>query len=475
MFNSLTRPLQCLLGVLFLILASTGWSDNKTAFVVSPGYQYLVDASGDLSLPEVFAQDLQWTTGTTEGYVQQGYMTETLWLRFTLTSHVSEQQRIYLELATPFLNFVDFYLVQPTPQGKNLLAHGVGGDHQEFVHHELDHRFPIFPFSVAQAGKYELYVRLNSDSAMIFPVGFLHSEAFFRNEFRAQAFYGLFFGMMAVLAFYNTYVWYFLRDKTNLYNMAFIVSAMLYQASISGFGSQYLWGQQVFLNDKGYGLGILATIFFAGRFAVLFIDLKNRQPRLARFTNAFVTMFGLAVIPVALLPERITLPFIYPFEMLVCIYAIGVLTHQCFSNNYWARYLMAGWSVLIAGTCCYVAAQQGLIKFSVAIEYIHAAGLSLGNLMVTSALAARMQRERSEKNKALKQALELAQEVTELTREKEQIAASARDELERRVDQKTRDLSAMLDLLKQSNEKLAQDTLTDALTGVGNQIGRAHV
>ncbi|MEE2730456.1 MAG: diguanylate cyclase [Pseudomonadota bacterium] len=469
MFNSLTHPLSLLLGVLFLFLSGSGWAENNPTFRVSPDYQYLVDETGDLSLRDILDTPQTWSVSRFPGSVQQGYVGDTLWLRFSITVNSIKPLRMYMELATPFLDYVDFYLVQPTPQGKNLLAHGIGGDHQAFIAQDLEHRFPIFPINVSQAGDYEVYVRLSSDSAMIFPVNFRTPEGFFQSEFRAQAFYGLFFGMMSVLAFYNAYVWYFLRDRTNLFNMAFIVSAMLYQASISGFGSLYLWGSQVFLNDKSYGLGILSTIFFAGHFAVLFIDLKNRIPWLARLTRFFVTMFGLGVIPVVLFPERLVLPFIYPLEMLVCIYAIFVLTHQCFTDNYWARYLMAGWSVLITGTCFYVAAQLEWIQFSVAIEYIHAAGLSLGNLMVTSALAARMQRERSEKNRALKQALDLAQEVTELTREKEQIAASARDELERRVDQKTRDLSAMLDQLKQSNEKLAQDTLTDALTGVGNR------
>ena len=49
------------------------------------------------------------------------------------------------------------------------------------------------------------------------------------------------------------------------------------------------------------------------------------------------------------------------------------------------------------------------------------------------------------------------------------LSEEARDELERRVDQKTRDLSIMLEQLKTSNEQLEHATLTDALTGVGNR------
>lgn len=469
MRNSLLRPVRYLLGGCLVAIALLGWAVTDPDFRVEPGYHYLVDEAGEITLRDILSTELPWQRETLTGSVQQNYLAEPLWLQYKLTVRARQSAKLYMELATPFLNYVDFFLIQSTPQGKNLLAHSVGGDHQLYIENPMQHRFPVFVLESLPVGDYEIYVRLQSDSVLIFPVSFLTSESFFSNEFKAQAFYGLFFGMMAVLAFYNGYVWYFLRDRTNLYNMAFIVSAMLYQASISGFGGQYLWGQLGFLNDKGYGIGILATIFFAGRFAVLFIDLRNRAPRLARFTDHSVTVFGLAVIPVILFPERQVLPLIYLMEIGICLYAILVLAQQCISGNYWARYLMAGWSVLIAGTCFYVASQLGWLKFSVTIEYVHAAGLSLGNLMVTSALAARMQRERIEKNRALKRALDLAQEVTELTREKEQIAASARDELERRVDQKTRDLSIMLEQLKTSNEQLEHATLTDALTGVGNR------
>lgn len=469
MRNSQMRPVPFLLGVCLVLLSCLGWADTDRDFRVGPGYQYLVDKAGEITLRDILGGELPWQDKKTADSVQQGYLAEPLWLQYQLEIQANQSDKIYMELASPFLNYVDFFLVQPTPQGKNLLAHAVGGDHQQYIDNPLQHRFPLFVLNSLPAGEYEIYVRLQSDSAMIFPVSFMTSESFFSSEFKAQAFYGLFFGMMAVLAFYNGYVWYFMRDRTNLYNMAFIVSAMLYQASISGFGGQYVWGQLGFLNDKGYGVGILATIFFAGRFAILFIDLKNRSPRLARFTDIYITAFSLALIPVVLLPERQALPVIYLMEIGICLYAMVVLAQQCLAGNYWARYLMAGWSVLIAGTCFFVASQLGWLTFSTTIEYIHAAGLALGNLMVTSALAARLQRERNEKNKALKQALDLAQEVTELTREKEQIAASARDELERRVDQKTRDLSVMLEKLKTSNEELEHATLTDAMTGVGNR------
>lgn len=463
------RPALLLMGALFLFLPQLSQAGNDPDLRVWPGYEILEGGADDLALREVLSDDQHWQWEEDNHTVQRGYSEHPAWLRFKVSIRSNQSSRLFLELGTPFLDEVDFYLVQSNPQGKNLLVHAITGDQQQSIGSVFGHRFPVFSIETMQSGDYEIYLRVQSDSALIFPVNFRTTEALFSTEFKAQAFYGLFFGMMAVLAFYNGYVWFFLRDWAYLYNTAFILSAMLYQSSISGFGSQYLWGQQGFLNDKSYGLGILTTIFFAGRFAVLFIDLRNRVPMLGKFTDVFVTIFGFCILPVLLMPEREIMPVIYVMELLICVYAMIIMAHQCLTGNYWARFLMAGWSVLITGTFFYVASQIGLIKHNTIIEYIHAAGLALGNVMVTSALAARMQRERNEKNQALKQALDLAREVTELTWEKEQIAASARDELERRVDQKTRDLSRMLEDLKTSNEKLEHATLTDALTSVGNR------
>jgi len=465
----LTRLTKALLVMVCLLYTHLGWTAAEADLRVEPGLHYLDDRLGDVTLREVLSSELDWQQVENEGLLQLGYLAEPVWLRFQFEVLAPQHSRYYLELVTPFLNYVDFFLIQHSPQGKILLRHRVAGDKQKSHAPTLEHRFPLFELDNLPVGKYELYVRMQSDSVLSFPVRMVAQTQFFQNEFRVQAFYGLFFGVMAALVFYNAYVWYFLRDRTNLYNAAFILSAMLYQASVSGFGIQYLWDYGSLLSDKGYGLGILLTIFFAGRFAVRFIDLRNRQPRLAQLTDWMVTICGLLVIPVLLLPERQVMPIIYSIELLVCAYSLVALIQQCITGNYWARFLLVGWSVLFSGTFLYVGAQLGYIRHSLTIEYWHAGGLALGNLVVTAALAARIQRERRDKKEAIERALQLAQEVADLTREKEQIEASARDELDRRVNQKTRDLTVMLDQMKSSNKALEHATFTDQLTGVGNR------
>ncbi|MDY6922105.1 MAG: diguanylate cyclase [Pseudomonadota bacterium] len=426
---------------------------------------YLPDPSGELVMEDILANHLPWRPAPRTGVVEQGYRPGALWLRFSLTITEPLSLPLYVELGSPFLNQVDGTLVR----GNRVIHVAPAGDHRPLRDNHLGHRYPLLPLPLTQPGDYILYLRVASDSPLIFPVRFKRTSALFRAELKAQAFYGSLLGIMLVLALYSGSVWYYLREPAYLYNMAFILAAMFYLASFSGLGYQYLWGNWVLLNDKSFALGILSTVFFAGRFAVRFIDLRAHLPRLAVATDMFVALFGLMMIPALLLPEsQVALPVLV-LEAAICIYALAVLLQQCLAGNYWARYLLAGWAVLIPGTLLYVVSMLGWIPHQPWVEYSHGAGLALGNVVLTLALGARIQRERQEKKRALKQALDLAREVTDLTREKEQIAASARDELERRVDQKTQDLSTMLEQLKTSNQKLEHATLTDALTGVGNR------
>nr|NIQ11065.1 hypothetical protein [Gammaproteobacteria bacterium]NIR94840.1 hypothetical protein [Gammaproteobacteria bacterium] len=71
------RPLLYVFGALLFLLANSGWADNNNTFRVSPGYEYLVDQSGRLTLRDVFAADVEWEKESVSGAVQQGYMTET--------------------------------------------------------------------------------------------------------------------------------------------------------------------------------------------------------------------------------------------------------------------------------------------------------------------------------------------------------------------------------------------------------------
>lgn len=467
LFGQATAWMWC---ILMVFASVSSWAQNldnpSNWFELEQGYLWVADTEGASGLQHVMAEDVPWQISTST-MVNRGYHDGAIWLRFSLNTTNRTSSQVYLELATPFVDYIDLHLVDPIT-GQELL-HQRSGDHVAKSTRFLKHRYPVFPLQIPAAGKYHIYLHLQSTSSFMFPVTLMLPEQFVEEEMGRQIFYGNIFGMLLVLAFYNGIVWVFIREKAYLYNAVFVIAATIYQACISGIGNVYVWQGNYIVNDKILMVSTIVSVYFAGRFASRFLELRKHAPLVDRVLTVILAVFVFMLIPALLLQERYVLPLLSVMELFVCVFAIAAMILLCFNGNYWARHLLAGWSILIMGTIVFVFSNLGMVDRNIFVEYMHAGGMALGNVMVTSALAARLGKERSAKNHALSQALELAQEVADLNQEKEQLAYSANMELERRVEQKTQQLHGMLQELKISNQQLTYATQTDALTGIGNR------
>lgn len=375
-------------------------------FQVFHGQRVWMDPDGNTQLATIAARSGKWSwqPGST---LSLGYQEAPVWLRYDIKVRGNDPAPFYMELGSAHLDKVEFYLTRLQQGTLKILRYQIAGDLVPENQIHLSHRFPLFELAVNQPGEYQVFIRLKTTGAVIFPVKFKKPEALFTEEMRYQALYGLFFGVMFVLAFYNGMVWAFIRERAYFYNMAFIASSMLYQASMTGFGQFYLWGGNSWMHQKSYLIGVLLSIYFAGRFAIRFLDLRNRLPLLEKVTFYLLHGFVILLIPVVFLPELQVIDLVYVLEMMVCVYSVVVMVQQCLVGNYWARYLLAGWSILILGTLAFVASRIGWFPFTPEIEYIHTTGLALGNLVVTTALAARIQKERVGRQEAVARAVSL--------------------------------------------------------------------
>lgn len=437
-------------------------------FRLNPVYSSFEDAAGTLELPQALEQSARWQREK-KSAVNKYYTRQPLWLRFDVDVQTASALATRFELGTPYLDRIDFYLVQWQQDQPVVLDHRQAGDHLDFSQRFLQHRHPLFEALFPQAGRYSLLLRIRSDSAMMFPFTLQYPDQFHQAEIRSQVFYGLFFGTMLTLAYFNLMLLIYVREKTFLHNFLFIASMAAYQASLSGFGYNYLWFGNTAINDHGLIVAATLSLYFGGRFALRFMELELRAPQFYRVGHILTTSF-LVLLPLALLvPERYLIPPLQVFGIVTAGYALFVMIHQALHGNDWARYLLLGWSATIAGYCVFIMAMLDLFEFSTAVLYLQAAGLGVGNVLVTTAIAARVRRERREKALAMHQALQLSQEVAQLTREKEQLQHSASLHLEQQVEEKTQALNLMLENLQKSNRRLQKDSLSDALTGLGNR------
>lgn len=434
---------------------------------LQPSHWWMDDPNGDLPPLEALSRAGQWHQGK-HAAPNRGYVDHPVWFRFDVAQQ-GEAREAYFEVGSAYLDRVDVYLVQWQGDEPRLLDHQQAGDHADFSERFLNGRYPLFAFAFPQPGRYSFLLRVNTRSALMFPASLQTPRQFYQSELRNQALYGLYFGMLLVLAYFNLMLLIYVREKTFLHNFLFLASIGFYQAGLSGFGNGYLWFGNVAVNDLVMVVSATCSFFFGGRFALRFMELKVRAPTLYYVGHLLISSFLVVLALAFLVSERTLVTVLQGVGLVTALYAFFVMIHQSARGNDWARYLLLGWSTTITGYCMFILAMLDLLEYNGTILFLQAAGLGLGNVMVTTAIAARVRRERREKASAIREALQLSREVAQLNREKEQLQQYASQQLQQEVEEKTRTLNQKLQSLQHSNQQLERDSLSDALTGLGNR------
>lgn len=430
-------------------------------------HRFFADVDGTLSPADAMAQSAQWQHSDLQS-VNHGYLSHPLWLRFDVEVQEAALEA-YLTLGSAFPDRVELYLVDRQDGGIRILDYRQAGDHADFSQRQQPSRFPLFALTFPHAGPYTLLLRVKTESLIMFDVKLERQQQYYQNEISSQVYYGLYFGMMIVLGYFNLMLMLYVRERAFLYNFMFILSLTMYEAGVSGFGDRYLWLGNNLVNDHILALSAICCFFFGGRFALEFLELKLRSPLAWRIGYPTISCYPLMLPLAFVLSEKIMVALLQGVGVLTAIYALAVMIQQSLRGNDWARYLLLGWSTTITGYCMFIFAMIGWLEYSDTILYLQAAGLGLGNVMVTTAIAARVRRERREKAAAMGKALQLSREVSQLTHEKELLQNTTSQQLQKEVDEKTRELNDMLEYLQHSNRRLERDSLSDPLTGLGNR------
>lgn len=448
--------------------AHAQWTDAPASwFRLAPQYHVMVD-KGHMPVMTAIQASSAWPTveGTS---VNQGYGKHPLWLRLDIDVQTGDRLPALLELGSAFLDYIDVYLVQWRGDVPHILDHQSGGDHQSRVAGVPRTRYPLFELGFPESGRYSVLLRVDSTSALMFQMTLHYVDRYYQAEIHNQVFYGVYFGVILVLAYFNLMLLIYLRERTFLHNLFFVIFIGIYQAALSGFGNHYLWNDSVLINDHVLVFSGAASFFFGGLFAIQFLELKTRTPFFYRLANILMAGFPVPMLLTPFVTEFVVIMILQVLAMCTALFAIAMMIHQVYSRNPWALYLLLGWSVTISGYCIYIASMFGLVEYGATAMMAQAVGLGLGNVLVTTAIAARVRRERREKTAALHHALELSQEVARLTREKEHLEITASEQLQKEVEEKTQELNQMLEYLQNSNQRLERDSLSDPLTGLHNR------
>jgi signal transduction histidine kinase len=266
-----------ILGILFLLNISTYaqdiiLSDALNEAPVSYNCSVFEDPNHQFSEKDILSPDFQKNFQKTKLSIPNfGYTSSDIWLKFNLRNNSSKHW--FLEIDNPRINHLSFFLVK----NNHLIYQAKTGDSQPFTSCQIADRNLFFDLKMLQNESYTIYLKANGSEDLKFPMTFWEEKRLYQHLADRNLVWGIYFGFIFLISFYNFFLWLTIRDKTYIFYTLYVLTFGLMQACIYGYGFQYLWSNS-FINDRGVVVFMFGSNFFMIHFLRNFLDLKKNFP-----------------------------------------------------------------------------------------------------------------------------------------------------------------------------------------------------
>jgi signal transduction histidine kinase len=352
-----------------------------------------------------------------------GFKHSVFWLRFRAENRGETVRPWLLEVAYPQLDHVDLY----SPDAGGGYRVRKEGDFLPFRERDLSYRTFIFSLQQAAHSEATYYVRVQTTGSVNLPLVAWTSMAFIDHQSRELSGFFLFYGILLVMATYNLFLFFFLRQKEYLYYVLYNFSLLLFQFTINGHTFQYLLPTQIWLANNllpfVVGMNFLWTTLFMQVYLQLgtYFPRANRALSMANYAWVALSLLGLCgfyalsirLLVVGTLLSTVCSPFI-----------VIPLVRQGIRQ---ARLYIVAWGALISGVIAYVLKTLGILQGNPLTEWGIQIGASVEVVLLSLALADRINSMRGNLSALNEQ---LSQNVSDLKLALEQAQAGTRAKLD---------------------------------------------
>jgi diguanylate cyclase (GGDEF)-like protein len=439
------------------VSAAVRLEPGTASFALATRVSIFEDADGSLTLADVQRRGKEFRPAQVQDgeAINFGYSSSAWWLRFEFEPTPAAPRDWLLEVAFPTLDSVEYF----GPGGERLST----GDRLPFASRPLVHRNFVFPVHLNQAAPSTVWLRIVSEGTLTVPLRLWQAEAFWQASQSGYAVLSVYFGMLLALALYNLLLWFSLRDYNYLTYVLFATSMAVGQLSLNGLGNQYLWPDWPAWGNLAFTIGFAGAGLFGALFTRGFLATRRNLPRLDGAVIGLAALFAVCIVAALVAPYR--LAAILTSLTGVTFSVVAVLAGlRCWrAGQPGASTFLLAWTVLLLGVAVVGLRNLNLLPTTFFSFYAMQMGSALEMLLLSFALADRINGLRREKDAAQSEALATKQQL---------VGALQRSEasLERRVAERTEELEEANARLRENERQLQALAHTDTLTGLANRL-----
>jgi hypothetical protein len=403
------------------------------------------------------------------GYVLQqdevpnlGLGRSTYWLRFVVANETDGENAI-LHFANPDVDELDVYRIDagsPVLIARAGLSQPTGS--------RLDGgKELVFDLGVPTASSSEVLVRVKSLKQLRIPLVIRSSKEQLVYDKGKDLAIGLYVGIMLVMALYNLFVYFSTKDKSYLTYVSYILLVCITQINFVGFGNAYLWPEFPWWSVNASLILTLLTAIAASEFLRGFIRLRRTAPKFDKVLPYFYAYFVVCVTAYMNGSEILGYTMTQIGAGLFATYLLITLIHTWRKGSREAGFFLIAWCAFLMGTVVFVLKDIGVLPYTDWSVYAMPIGSAVEGVLLSLALADRINILRREKEQSQAEALHASLENERIIREQNVM-------LEEKVTERTHALQESNEHLKQTQTQLVNAekmaSLGQLTAGIAHEI-----
>ena len=371
-----------------------------------------------------------------------GVSSKSYWIKITALN-VSEKQDFIIQLSLATIDYVDYYAVYENGQIDSIKT----GDCRPFENRQYGRPDFAFKFLLNKNEKITILFRLAGGEQVQAPLNVGEETLMLKSFVNEDVLIGLYVGIIIAMILYNIFIFFSTKDKSYLFYVIYILIVGITQLNFLGYASKYLWPSTTYIANMAVyflsSLTAIASIEFMKRF--LFTKIKC--PRLHRYFIVFYFFYYFAMILAIFRLFNWSYQIIQINATLAAVYILFVAWNVSKQGYKPAKFFLVAWSTFLIGVCVFVLKDVGILPYNNITYYTMSIGSALEVILLSFALADRIN--------ILKKDKEASQAKTlELLSENERIITEQNITLELKVKLRTEELEASHKSLKEAESHL---------------------
>ncbi len=427
------------------------------------------DKSGQENLKEVIEKNA--FINKNSSILNLGVSHSVFWLRFNLFNATGNYKYL-LEIENPLIEEISlFYKNDSTKAFDSVIIN----KNNSFYQRPISNLNMAYILNQAPNTTKTYYLRIKSNTQIIIPLKAGNIITINEGDSDKNLLAAIYFGIMVVMFLYNLFVLFSVKDKSYLYYILYIVSVTLVQLNITGFGFKYLWPNFPAFERFSLYLFPAFTAFTSIAFIKQFLNTKQFVPKLHKGFLLFIASYIFTLIIALWGNESLSYNLLNINALPLSLYMIGLALYIRLKYKYRpALFFLIAWTLFLISIIIFVTKDLGILPYNLFTVSIIQIGSAAEVVLLSIALADRINIFKKEKEESQAEALNAAKENERLIKEQNVILETKVTERTLELKSANNDLNKAINDLKEAETQLVEQekmaSLGQLTAGIAHEI-----